>query len=73
MEVERKMTDFIAIKSKATILKMLGDEIKEAHEDLSEKEFDDVNGWDIQGDDNKIFECGWISALKYMKQKVEEK
>lgn len=67
------MTDFIAIKSKATILKMLGDEIKEAHEDLPEKEFNDVNDWDIQGDDNKIFECGWISALKYMKQKVEEK
>ena len=73
MEVERKMTDFIAIKSKVTVLKMLDNEIKEAHEDLSEEEFDDVNHWDIQGDDNKIFECGWISALKYLKQKVEEK
>jgi|TARA_R100001530_G_scaffold134844_1_gene110578 hypothetical protein len=69
-----KTSDFIAIKSKATILKMLDDEIKDSHDTtLSEKEFDDVNGWDIQGDDNKIFECGWISALKYMKQKVEEK
>ena len=56
MGVEKKMSDFIAIKSKATILKMLGDEIKEAHEDLPEKEFNDVNDWDIQGDDNKIFE-----------------
>ena len=73
MEVERKMSDFIAIKSKATILKMLDDEIKEAHEDLPEKEFNDVNDWDIQGDDNKIFECGWISALKYIKNEVEKK
>ena len=67
------MTDFIAIKSKATILKMLDNEIKQAHEDLPEIEFNDVNDWDIQGDDYKVFECGWISALKYMKQKVEEK
>ena len=32
------MSDFIAIRSKATILKMLDDEIKEAHEtNLSKK------------------------------------
>ena len=68
------MSNFIAIKSKATILKMLNDEIKHAHKNfLSEKEFDDVNGWDIQGDDNKIFECGYISALQHIKYKVEEK
>jgi len=67
-------SNFIAIKSKAIIVKMLNDEIKDSHDTtLSEKEFDDVNGWDIQGDDNKIFECGWISALKYIKYKVEEK
>ena len=67
------MTNFIAIKSKATILKMLDGKLEEAHELLSEKEFDKVNDWDMQGDDNKIFDCGWISALKYMKNKVEAK
>ena len=74
MEVERKMTDFIAIKSKATILKMLDDEIKYAHKTyLSEKEFNDVEGWDLQGDDRKIHDNGYISALQHLKRKVEEK
>ena len=68
------MSDFIAIKSKGTIVKMLQDEIKDSHDTaLSKKEFDKVNDWDMQGDDNKIFDCGWISALKYMKNKVEAK
>ena len=68
------MSNFIAIKSKATILKMLDNEIKFSHQIiLSEKEFDDVNGWDIQGDDNKIFECGWISALQHIKNEVGKK
>ena len=68
------MSDFIAIKSKGTIVKMLQDEIKDSYDTaLSKKEFDKVNDWDMQGDDNKIFDCGWISALKYMKNKVEEK
>jgi len=68
------MSDFIAIKSKGTIVKMLQDEIKDSHDTaLSKKEFDKVNDWDMKGDDNKIFDCGWISALKYMKNKVEAK
>ena len=68
------MSDFIAIKSKATILKMLDDEIKHAHKNfLSEKEFNDVEGWDLQGDDRKIYENGYISALQHIKYKVEEK
>ena len=37
------MSNFIAIKSKATIVKMLNDEIEDSHNTtLSEKEFDDV-------------------------------
>ena len=69
------MSNFIAIKSKATILKMLDDEIKEAHEtNLSKKEYDDIcSNMDMSDEYGKCFECGWISALKYMKQKVEEK
>ena len=70
------MSDFIAIRSKATILKMLDDEIKEAHEtNLSKKEYDDVcNSMNMQKDEyGKYFECGWISALKYMNDKVEKK
>ena len=74
MEEERKMSSFIAIKSKGTIVKMFDDEIKEAHEtNLSKKEFNKVHSQNINGDDNKIFDCGWISALKYMKNKVEAK
>jgi hypothetical protein len=28
---------------------------------------------DMSDEYGKCFECGWISALKYMKDKVEEK
>jgi hypothetical protein len=68
------MSNFIAIKSKATILKMLDDEIKEAHEtSLPTKEYDDIFNMDMPDKYGKCFECGWISALKYMKDKVGEK
>ena len=69
------MSDFIAIKSKATILKMLDNEIKEAPEtNLPTKEYDDMcSNMDMSDEYGKCFECGWISALKYMKDKVGEK
>ena len=55
------MNNFIAIKSKATILKVLNDEMKKAHEFLPEREY--VNGW----------KSGWISALQHIKNEVEKK
>jgi hypothetical protein len=67
------MNNFIAIKSKATILKVLNNEMKKAHEFLPEKEYVDVYGWDMQGDNGKIFECGWISALQHIKNEVGKK
>ena len=69
------MSNFIAIKSKATILKMLDDEIKEAHEtSLPTKEYDDIcSNMDMSDEYGKCFECGWISALKYIKNEVEKK
>ncbi len=44
------MSDFIAIKSKATILKILDDEIKEAHEtNLSKKEYENAKNKRLLG------------------------
>ena len=55
------MNNFIAIRSKATILEVLENEMKKAHKVLPKKEY--VKGW----------KSGWISALQHIKNEVEKK
>ena len=59
-----KTNNFIAIKSKATILKVLDNEMKKAHKypiTVVDKEY------------NKGWKSGWTSALQHIKNEVEKK